>query len=66
VNSGAWAGGEEEGKLGIVREVIAEDAEGAWGVAEGAGDLLGRAGLEEIGAKGFVLALFGQGVTFGN
>ena len=61
LNSGSGAGGEEKGGLGIVTEVIAEDAEGAWGVTEGAGNLLGGAALEEIGAEGFVLALFGQG-----
>ena len=39
LGAGARAGGQEEGRLGVVAEVVAEDAEGAGGVAEGAGDL---------------------------
>ena len=57
----AGVSGEEEGGLGVVAEVVAEDAEGTWGIAESAGDVLGWAGLDEVGAEGFVLALLGQG-----
>jgi len=59
---GTWpgAGGDKKARMGITQETVAEDAEGAWGVAEGAGNLLGGAALEEIGAEGFVLALHGE------
>jgi hypothetical protein len=40
LNPGAGVGGEEEGGLRVVAEAGAQDAEGGWGVAEGAGDLL--------------------------
>jgi hypothetical protein len=61
LSAGAGVGGEEESGLGVVAEAVAQDAERAWGVAEGAGDLLGGAALDEVGAKGFVLALLGEG-----
>ena len=38
---------------------MAEDAESAGGIAEGAGGFLGGASLDVISAKGFILALFG-------
>ena len=57
----AGAGGEEESRLRVVAEAVAQDAEGACGVAESAGDLVGGAALDEIGAQGFVLAVLGQG-----
>jgi hypothetical protein len=56
---GATARAEEEGGVGVAAEVMAEDVEGADRVAEGRGDFLGGAIFEEVGAKGFVLALFG-------
>ena len=37
---------------------MAQDPEGAWGVAEGASDLLGGAAVDEKGAESFVLAVF--------
>ena len=55
----AGTSGEEEGGLGVVAEVVAQDTEGAWGIAEGAGDLVGGTLLDEVGAEGLVLALFG-------
>ena len=47
LSAGAGVGGEEESGLGVVAEAVAQDAERAWGVAEGAGDLLGGAALDE-------------------
>ena len=41
----------------VMAELIAEDAEGARGVAETAGDIAGRLVIDEAGAEGFVLAL---------
>jgi hypothetical protein len=61
LSAGAWAGGEEEGGLGVVAEAVAQDAEGPWGVAISAGDLLGRAALDEVSAESLVLAVFGEG-----
>ena len=40
---------------------MAQDPEGACGVAEGASDLLGGAGLDEKGAEGLILAVFRDG-----
>ena len=57
---GAGMGGEEEGGLGVVAEAVAQDAEGGRGVAEGAGDLVGGAAFDEIGAQGLILALLGH------
>jgi len=58
----AWARarGDEEGGIGVVAEVMAHDLEGAGRVAERAGDLGGGALLDEVGAQGLVLALFGR------
>jgi len=52
----------EEGSAfqGIVAELIAEDAEGAWGVAEASGDVGGGLVIDEEGTEGFVLALQGE------
>lgn len=44
----------------IVAELIAEDAEGAGGIAEAAGDVGGRLLLEEVSPEGFLLALHGE------
>ena len=41
----------------VMAALIAEDAEGAWGVAEAAGDVAGWLVIDEAGAEGFVLAL---------
>ena len=38
-------------------ELVTQDAERAWGVAEAGGGLLGGELLDEIGAEGFVLAV---------
>jgi hypothetical protein len=54
----AGAGGQEKGWLGMVAEGVAQDPEGAWGVAEGASDVLGGAALDEKGAEGLILAVF--------
>jgi hypothetical protein len=40
-----------------VSELVAEHAKGPRRVSEGVGDLVGGAVLDEIGPKGFVLAL---------
>jgi len=42
-------------------EVVTENAEGAWGVAEALGNLVGGRAFQEVGAKGLVLALGGRG-----
>ena len=44
----------------IVAELIAEDAEGAGGIAEAAGDFGRWFVIDEEGAEGFVLALQGE------
>jgi hypothetical protein len=47
---------EEPGALGgIVPELVAQDAEGPRGVAEAAGDRVGRAALHKEAAQGLVL-----------
>jgi hypothetical protein len=43
--------------LRVMPELITEDAEGAWGVAEAAGDIAGWLLIDEAGAEGFVLTL---------
>ena len=48
----------EEVGLGLA-EVVAKNAEGAWGIAEVFGDQRGREAFDEVGAKGLVLALSG-------
>jgi hypothetical protein len=54
-------GGQEEGRLGVVAEVVTQDAESPWRVAKGLGDGLGRMPLDIKSAEGLVLPLFGQG-----
>ena len=39
---------------------MTQDAEGAWGVAEAAGDVGGGLLVEEVSAEGFILALHGE------
>jgi hypothetical protein len=52
----------EEGDalLGVVAELMAEDAEGGRRVAKTAGDVAGRLFIDEKGAESFVLALQGE------
>ena len=57
---GALAGGGEEVGQAAVSELVAEDMNGAGGVAEAAGDVGGRQLVDEEGAQGFVLALAGR------
>jgi hypothetical protein len=55
--AGAW-GGEEDG-IGLAAEVVADDVDDAGTVGEVAGDFLGWAAVDEIGAEGLVDALSG-------
>jgi hypothetical protein len=52
----------EEGSAfgGVVAELMAEDTEGARGIAETAGDVAGGFFIDEEGAQRFVLALHGE------
>ena len=43
--------------IGVVAELMAEDAEGAQGIAETAGHIAGGLFIDEEGSEGFVLAL---------
>ena len=56
---GAAHGGEEERRLGVAAEVVAQHAERAFGVAELGGDLLRGALVDEVAAQRLVLALLG-------
>ena len=52
---------EEGGALeGVMAELMTQDAEGAWGIGEAAGDVGGGFLLDEEGAEGLVLALEGE------
>ena len=51
-------GGEESG-TGVADKRMTKDAEGASGIAESAGHLLGGTLVDVIGAKGLVLAVLG-------
>ena len=53
-------GAEELALVGVVAKLVAQDAEGAWGVAEASRDLLGGAVFDEVGTQGLVLALQGM------
>jgi hypothetical protein len=53
-------GGQEEPRIGIAPEVMAEDVESGDGIAEALCDVLGALLLDEVGTEGFVLALFGE------
>jgi hypothetical protein len=54
------AGLAEEGAfVGAVTELMAQDAERTWRIAETGGDLVGGELFDEIGAEGFVLAVQG-------
>jgi hypothetical protein len=43
--------------LGVVAELVTEDAEGAWRIAEALRGLGGRPSLDEVGTEGFILAM---------
>jgi hypothetical protein len=51
----------EEGSapVGVVAELVTEDAKGARGIAEAVGDFVGGHLLDEVGAQGLILALQG-------
>ena len=52
---------EERGAfLRVVAELITEDAKGARGIAEAAGDIGGGLLIDEVSTQGFVLALHGE------
>jgi hypothetical protein len=57
---GAVAGGHKEDRLGFAAQVVHEHIKGIERVTEGAGDLLGGAARDQIGAQGLVLAVFGR------
>jgi hypothetical protein len=48
---------------GLAAELAAQNAEGAWGVAEAPGGLMGGEALDKESAQGLVLAL-GRGLGF--
>jgi len=55
-----WLAEEGSALVGIVTELMAEDAEGARGVAEAASDVAGGRVLDEESTEGFILALQGE------
>ncbi|MGA2119463.1 MAG: hypothetical protein ABSH56_32525 [Bryobacteraceae bacterium] len=55
-----WLAEEGGAFLGIVAELMTQDAEGAGGVAEAASDVAGGFLINEVSAEGFVLALQGE------
>jgi len=59
LGAGAPVRGGEESGTGVADKRMTKDAEGAGGIAEGPGDLLGGALVDVIGAKGLVLAVLG-------
>jgi hypothetical protein len=46
--------------LRVMAELITQDAEGTWGIAEAAGHVGGRLLFDEVSTQGFVLALQGE------
>lgn len=57
---GTGAGFEVLEKCGFrAAEVVTENAEGAWGVTEALGHLLGGGAFQEVGAKGLILTMGG-------
>ncbi|OLE74517.1 hypothetical protein AUG19_08450 [archaeon 13_1_20CM_2_54_9] len=58
LRSRPWTGGDKERGTGIAEKGMTEDAEGTCGVAEVAGDLLGRTGFDKASAQSLILALF--------
>ena len=63
LGSGVWplGGGKEEETLGILAEVVDQDAKASWGVAVAFGDLGPGEFFNEEGTEGFVLAMCGIG-----
>jgi hypothetical protein len=57
---GTMARGDKKDRLGLAAEVVAQDVEGIEGVAEGAGDSLGGATLDQESSQGLILAVFGE------
>jgi hypothetical protein len=55
----ATSGRDEEDRLGFTAEVMAKDIERIQRISKGTGHFFRRTALDEIGAKGFILALFG-------
>jgi len=55
-----WLAEEGSAFLGVVAELMAEDAEGARGVTEAAGYVAGGLLIDEVSTEGFVLALQGE------
>jgi hypothetical protein len=55
-----WLAEEGSTLKGVMTELMAQDAEGAFGVAEAASDFGGRLLIDEVSAEGFVLALQGE------
>src|SRR5215217_1138560 len=61
---GPWRSAEKELRVRLAAKLVAQNAEGAWGVAEIARHVAGRSALEEVGPEGLVHALLG-GKGFG-
>ena len=57
---GTVAWGDKKDRVRLAAEVVAQDVKGIERVAEGAGDVFGGPALDQIGAQGLVLAVFGQ------
>ncbi len=53
--------GEEEVASRILAELMDQDAEASWGIAEAVGSLITGQSLDELGAERFVLAMGGVG-----
>ena len=60
LNLRAMARGDEKGRLRLTSEVMAENIERIERIAEGAGDLLGGAALDEESTQRLVLTMLGQ------
>ena len=58
---GSLGRGEEEVASGILAELVDEDAEAPWGVAEAASGLGTGEAIDEEGAEGLVLTVGGVG-----
>jgi len=56
---GAFGRREEELAVGVLAELVDQDAEASRGVTTAAGGFGGREALDEVGAQGFVLAVRG-------
>ena len=56
----ATPGGDKEDRLGFTPEMMAKDVERTDGIAKCPSHFFARAALDEVGAKSFVLALFGM------